>query len=135
AGRPRGVVRGGERLADGAGRGADHRVEARGAALAGVGPRSRAARSAPGARAGARRTRDEGACVSAGESFPRLVAIMRQLLGPGGCPWDREQTKETLRPFVIEEAFEVVDAIDRGSASDLREELGDLLMQVVFLAE
>jgi tetrapyrrole methylase family protein/MazG family protein/ATP diphosphatase len=60
---------------------------------------------------------------------------MRRLLGPDGCPWDREQTKETLRPYVIEEAFEVVDAIDHGSPSDLREELGDLLMQVVFLAE
>ena len=70
-----------------------------------------------------------------GESLPRLVAILRRLLGPGGCPWDREQTHESLRPFVIEEAFEVVDAIDRGSAADLREELGDLLMQVVFLAE
>ena len=73
--------------------------------------------------------------MSAGESLPRLVAIMRRLLGPDGCPWDREQTKESLRPFVIEEAFEVVDAIDHGGASDLREELGDLLMQVVFLAE
>lgn len=70
-----------------------------------------------------------------GESLPRLVEVMRRLLGPGGCPWDRAQTAETLRPFVIEEAFEVVDAIDRGPPDLLREELGDLLMQVVFLAE
>lgn len=70
-----------------------------------------------------------------GRTLPRLVAVMRRLLGPDGCPWDRAQTKETLRPYVIEEAFEVVDAIDRGAPADLREELGDLLMQVVFLAE
>lgn len=67
--------------------------------------------------------------------MPRLVEVMRRLLGPDGCPWDRAQTKETLRPYVIEEAFEVVDAIDRGGPAELREELGDLLMQVVFLAE
>lgn len=70
-----------------------------------------------------------------GEALPRLVGIMRRLLGEGGCPWDREQTITTLRPFVIEEAHEVVDAIDRGSPEAIREELGDLLMQVVFLAE
>lgn len=70
-----------------------------------------------------------------GQSLPRLVAIMQRLLGPDGCPWDREQTLETLRPYVIEEAFEVVDAIDRGRPELLREELGDLLLQVVFQAE
>lgn len=70
-----------------------------------------------------------------GENLVRLVEVMRRLLGPDGCAWDRAQTKETLRPYVIEEAFEVVDAIDRGNAADLREELGDLLMQIVFLAE
>jgi len=70
-----------------------------------------------------------------GERFERLVAVMQRLLGPDGCPWDREQTPETLRPYVIEEAFEVVDAIDGGRPDALREELGDLLMQVVFLAE
>lgn len=57
---------------------------------------------------------------------------MRTLLGPNGCPWDREQTLETLRQYVIEEAHEVADAIDRGSPELLREELGDLLLQVVF---
>ncbi|MFI5306933.1 MAG: nucleoside triphosphate pyrophosphohydrolase, partial [Polyangiales bacterium] len=70
-----------------------------------------------------------------GSTLPRLVAIMQRLLAPGGCPWDREQTLQSLRPYVIEEAFEVVDAIDRGSPEDLREELGDLLLQVIFQAE
>jgi MazG family protein len=67
-----------------------------------------------------------------GEKLPRLVDIMRKLLASDGCPWDREQTLETLRPFVIEEAHEVVDAIDRGDLANLREELGDLLLQIVF---
>jgi tetrapyrrole methylase family protein / MazG family protein len=75
------------------------------------------------------------AMSEAGESLPRLVEVMRRLLGPEGCPWDRAQTLQTLRPFVIEEAFEVVDAMDRGDYALLREELGDLLMQVVFAAE
>jgi tetrapyrrole methylase family protein/MazG family protein/ATP diphosphatase len=70
-----------------------------------------------------------------GQSLPKLVEVMQRLLGPGGCPWDREQTLESLRPFVIEEAHEVVDAIDRGDPDMLREELGDLLMQIVFQAE
>ena len=70
-----------------------------------------------------------------GETLPRFVAVMQRLLGPDGCPWDREQTIESMRPYVIEEAHEVVDAIDRGSPEMMREELGDLLMQIVFLAE
>src|SRR3954467_6301106 len=70
-----------------------------------------------------------------GERLPELVAIMRKLLAPDGCPWDREQTLETLRPYVLEEAHEVVDAIDRKDMGDLREELGDLLLQVVFQSE
>jgi nucleoside triphosphate diphosphatase len=73
--------------------------------------------------------------VDTGKKLPELVAVMRRLLGPEGCPWDRAQTLESLRPFVIEEAFEVVDAIDRGEASALKEELGDLLFQVVFQSE
>lgn len=60
---------------------------------------------------------------------------MQRLLAPGGCPWDREQTPESLRMYVLEEAHEVVDAIDRGSPQDLRDELGDLLLQIVFQAE
>ena len=70
-----------------------------------------------------------------GENLPRLVEVMRSLLAPGGCPWDREQSLETLRQYVIEEAFEVVDAIDQGSPKALREELGDLLLQIVFQSE
>lgn len=60
---------------------------------------------------------------------------MARLRGPGGCPWDAEQTHASLRPYVIEEAHEVCDAIDRGDDRDLVEELGDLLLQVVFHAE
>ena len=70
-----------------------------------------------------------------GQSLPELVEIMQRLLAPDGCPWDREQTLESLRPYVIEEAHEVVDAIDRGAPEELREELGDLLLQIVFQAE
>lgn len=70
-----------------------------------------------------------------GERLPELVGIMQKLLAPDGCPWDREQTLETLRPYVIEEAHEVVDAIDRNNLKDLREELGDLLLQIVFQSE
>jgi tetrapyrrole methylase family protein/MazG family protein/ATP diphosphatase len=70
-----------------------------------------------------------------GQTLPRLVAIMQRLLSPTGCPWDREQTLESLRPYVVEEAHEVVDAIDRNDKDDLREELGDLLLQIVFQSE
>jgi len=70
-----------------------------------------------------------------GATLARLVGVMRRLLGPGGCPWDREQTFETTRKFVLEEACEVIDAIDSGDRSALREELGDLVLQVVFLSE
>jgi MazG family protein len=70
-----------------------------------------------------------------GENLPKLVRIMQRLLGPDGCPWDREQTLESLRPYVIEEAYEVVEAIDAGDPQGLRDELGDLLLQVVFQAE
>lgn len=70
-----------------------------------------------------------------GESLPRLVEVMQALLAPGGCPWDREQDLRSLRQYVIEEAFEVVDAIDRDSPEMLKEELGDLLLQIVFQAE
>jgi ATP diphosphatase len=65
----------------------------------------------------------------------RLRAIMHRLRAPGGCPWDAEQTHESLVPNLIEEAYETVDAIKRGDDSDIREELGDLLLQVVFHSE
>jgi tetrapyrrole methylase family protein/MazG family protein/ATP diphosphatase len=70
-----------------------------------------------------------------GEAYTRLVEIMQRLLAPDGCPWDREQTPSTLRRYVLEEACEVIDAIDSGDTSSLRDELGDLLLQVVFLGE
>src|SRR5271167_2149331 len=62
-----------------------------------------------------------------GATLTRLVGVMRRLLSPGGCPWDREQSLETLRKYVLEEACEVIDAIDSRDRSALREELGDLL--------
>lgn len=70
-----------------------------------------------------------------GTTLSRLVGVMRRLLGPDGCPWDREQTFESLRKYTLEEACEVIDAIESGSRAALREELGDLLLQVVFQAE
>jgi len=72
--------------------------------------------------------------VSSGEGFARLVEIMARLRGPGGCPWDREQTHESLKPFLVEETYEVLEAIDEGEPGKVREELGDLLFQVVFHA-
>src|SRR5688500_16386325 len=71
---------------------------------------------------------------SAGARFDKLVDIMRVLREPGGCPWDREQTHASLRPFVLEETYEVLEAIDSGSPGELREELGDFLFEAVFLA-
>lgn len=70
-----------------------------------------------------------------GRTFPRLVELMQRLLAPDGCPWDREQTVTSVRRYVLEEASEVVDAIDGGDREELRTELGDLLLQVVFLGE
>ncbi|MBI4278868.1 MAG: nucleoside triphosphate pyrophosphohydrolase [Armatimonadetes bacterium] len=72
---------------------------------------------------------------SARATFAHLVALMARLRGPGGCPWDREQTHETLRPYVLEEAYEVVDAIERADPARLQDELGDLLLQVIFHAQ
>jgi MazG family protein len=69
-----------------------------------------------------------------GASLTRLVEIMDRLLAPDGCPWDREQTLETLRPFLVEETYEVLDAMSRNHAADHCEELGDLMMQIVFHA-
>lgn len=65
----------------------------------------------------------------------RLVEVMRILRGPGGCPWDHKQTLETLKEHLVEESHEVLDAIDSGDRDTLREELGDLLLQVVFQAQ
>jgi MazG family protein len=72
---------------------------------------------------------------TAGARFDRLVEIMRALRAPDGCPWDREQTHASLRPFVLEETYEVLDAIESGNPATLREELGDFLYEAVFLAQ
>jgi tetrapyrrole methylase family protein / MazG family protein len=72
---------------------------------------------------------------SLGEKFEQLVTIMRTLRAPDGCPWDREQTHASLRPFVLEETYEVLEAIDTGNLEELREELGDYLYEAVFLAQ
>ncbi len=73
--------------------------------------------------------------TKAGESIEELLNVMRRLRGPDGCPWDREQTLESLKSDLIEEAYEVIDAIESGCCSSLEEELGDLLLQVVFQSQ
>ena len=67
-----------------------------------------------------------------GPAFDALVALIARLRAPGGCPWDREQTHASLKPMLIEEAYEVLEAIDEGDDAELAGELGDLLLQVVF---
>ena len=69
------------------------------------------------------------------EAIERLLGIMDRLRGPGGCPWDREQTLRSLRPYVLEETYEVLEAIDAGDSREHCEELGDLLLQIVFQAQ
>ncbi len=71
---------------------------------------------------------------SPGARFDELIAIMARLRGPDGCPWDRVQTHATLRPFLLEETYEALEALDRADPAALREELGDLLFEIVFLA-
>ena len=73
--------------------------------------------------------------ASFGAAYERIVGLMARLRGAEGCPWDRNQSLASLKPFVIEEAYEVLEAIDHGTVDDHREELGDLLFQVVFQAE
>ncbi|MBM3773837.1 MAG: nucleoside triphosphate pyrophosphohydrolase [Acidobacteria bacterium] len=72
---------------------------------------------------------------AAGQKFQTLVSILERLRGPEGCPWDREQTFETIKPFLLEEAYEVMDAIDRRDWSELEGEIGDLLLQAVFFSQ
>ncbi|HTS25441.1 MAG TPA: nucleoside triphosphate pyrophosphohydrolase [Bryobacteraceae bacterium] len=72
---------------------------------------------------------------AAGEKFQTLVELMARLRAPGGCPWDREQTFDTIKPYTLEETYEVLDAIDRRDWNGLAEELGDFLLQAVFYAE
>jgi len=68
------------------------------------------------------------------EAVPRLVDLVSRLRGPGGCPWDAEQTAETIRMYLLEESYEVVDAVESGTPEELCGELGDLLFQILFLA-
>ncbi len=73
--------------------------------------------------------------LDAAQQFAEAVAIMARLRGENGCPWDREQTFDTIRKYTLEEAYEVFDAIERRNWADLRDELGDLLLQVLFYAQ
>jgi len=67
-----------------------------------------------------------------GQLFEQLVEVVKKLRAPGGCPWDREQTHKSLRPYLVEEVYEVVDSIDRNDYYSMREELGDVLLHIVF---
>ena len=71
--------------------------------------------------------------MAAGDELERLMALMARLRGLEGCPWDRDQTMRSLRPFILEEAYELVEAINGGETKSIREELGDLLLEVVFV--
>ncbi len=72
---------------------------------------------------------------AAGEKFQTLVEIMARLRAPDGCPWDREQTFDTIKPYLLEETYEVMDAIDSRAWKELAAELGDLLLQAVFFSQ
>src|SRR5213079_636310 len=72
---------------------------------------------------------------STGERFQRAVSIMARLRGPGGCPWDREQNFDSIKPYTLEETYEVLEAIDQRDWEELRGELGDLLLQVLFYSQ
>ncbi len=69
------------------------------------------------------------------KEFSKLIEVMSRLRGDGGCPWDRKQTHRTLLPYILEEAYEVIEAVKKGKDAELKEELGDLLLQVVFHSE
>ena len=73
--------------------------------------------------------------MTAGTAFTHLVEVMARLRAPGGCPWDREQTHKSIKPYLIEEAYEVAEAIEDDDHAELCKELGDLLLQVVFHAQ
>jgi len=83
----------------------------------------------------AKHAAQRGADARAGDLFAEAVGIMARLRAPGGCPWDREQTFATIRKYTLEETWEVLDAIERENWTDLADELGDLLLQVLFYAE
>ena len=73
--------------------------------------------------------------MSIGADFEQLVSLMARLRAPDGCPWDQEQTLESLRPFILEEAYELVEAIDQSHPSAIREELGDHLLEFLFVSQ
>jgi len=73
--------------------------------------------------------------VTTGERFERAVSIMARLRGPGGCPWDREQTFDSIKPYTVEETYEVLEAIEQRDWPELAGELGDLLLQVLFYSQ
>ena len=73
--------------------------------------------------------------MNGGERWQRLIELMVRLRGPEGCPWDKEQTLESLRPYILEEAYELVDAIEQDETNDIREEAGDLLLEVLFVSQ
>jgi len=73
--------------------------------------------------------------LPAAQGFARLVEIMQRLRAPGGCPWDREQTFDTIKPYLLEETYEVLDSIDARDWDGLADELGDLMLQPVFFAQ
>ena len=72
---------------------------------------------------------------TAEKSFTKLIDIVRQLRGPDGCPWDKEQTHESLLPYFLEEVYEVIEGVESGDTNSLKEELGDILLHVVFQAD
>lgn len=76
----------------------------------------------------------KGEKIAQKQSITDLLNIMAKLRGPSGCPWDREQTEQSLKKFLIEEAYEAVEAIEAGTAEGLKEELGDILLQLIFLS-
>src|SRR5260370_15502798 len=70
--------------------------------------------------------------LTPGQWFEKLVAVQARLRGPEGCPWDREQTHQSLRTYLIEEVYEVLEALESGNDTKFAEEMGDLLLQIVF---
>jgi MazG family protein len=96
---------------------------------------TRAGRTRTGGRSKRKPAAPDAHAAAAGRAFASLVSIMAHLRGPRGCPWDREQTLESLRGFVLEETHEVLEAIDRGDLDGLKGEIGDLLFEGVFLAQ
>src|SRR5438270_11916814 len=72
---------------------------------------------------------------NAGRKFGELVSLMHRLRAPGGCPWDRKQTFDSIKPYTLEETYEVLEAIDNRDWDELSSELGDLLLQVLFYAQ